>query len=126
VLLVEPDADSRDSLGALLAQSGARVMVAASGPEAIAHLEAESVADPVIVCDIAVPGDEGYAELARIRAWERERGAAPRAAIALSAFIEREDRMRALAHGFSMHLAKPVVPAELVLGIASVARGVRV
>jgi CheY-like chemotaxis protein len=49
-----------------------------------------------------------------------------RPAIALSAFTQREDRLRALAEGFQMHLTKPVAPAELLTVIASVARGMRV
>jgi len=126
VLLVDPEGESRDSLAALLAQSGARVLPAASAAEAIARLDGAARGDHVIVCDITIPGEDGYAEIERIRAWEREHGTAPRAAIALSAFTQREDRMRALGHGFHMHLAKPVVPAELILGIASIAHGVRV
>jgi len=49
-----------------------------------------------------------------------------RPAVALTAFTEREDRRRALAEGFQMHLTKPVAPAELLTVIASVAHGMRV
>ena len=66
----------------------------------------------VIVCDIAMPGEDGYDTLKRIRAWEASRGGtrAERPAVALSAYAQREDRMRALAEGFQMHLTKPVLP----------------
>src|SRR5436189_172013 len=95
----------RDRRGAIttVSGSGARVLAAACDEEAIAHLEgaARDRADQVIVCDIAMPGDDGYATLKRIRAWEQSRadGGARRPAIALSAFTQREDRIRALAQG---------------------------
>ena len=130
VVLVDDQRESRESVAALLAQAGARALAAACAEEAIAHLEgaARDGTDQVIVCDIAMPGDDGYATLKRIRAWEQSRadGGARRPAIALSAFTQREDRIRALAQGFQMHLAKPVTPAELILVIASIAHGVRV
>jgi len=130
VLLIDDQVEARESVAALLAQAGARVSAAASGKEALAHLERGegSGGAEVVVCDIAMPDEDGYATLKRIRAWEQSRadGGARRPAIALSAFTQREDRIRALAQGFQMHLAKPVTPAELILVIASIAHGVRV
>jgi CheY-like chemotaxis protein len=73
-----------------------------------------------------MPDEDGYETLKRIRAWEAaHRAKTRRPAIALSAFTQREDRLRALAEGFQMHLGKPVAPAELITVIASVARGMR-
>jgi CheY-like chemotaxis protein len=128
VLLIDDQREARESLAALLAQAGAAVEVAGSGEEALAHLALESdTGQPeVVVCDIAMPEEDGYATLKRIRRWETggaRRGRRP--AIALSAFTQREDRIRALSEGFQMHLTKPVAPAELVTVIASVARGMR-
>jgi CheY-like chemotaxis protein len=128
VVLIDDQREARESLATLLTQAGAKVNAAASGIEAMAHLE-NAVADPpqVIVCDIAMPDGDGYATLKRIRAWEASRPpGARRPAIALSAFTQREDRIRALTEGFQMHLTKPVAPAELIIVIASVARGMRV
>jgi CheY-like chemotaxis protein len=93
----------------------------------MAHLALEDpTAEPeVIVCDIAMPGEDGYATLRRIRRWEASRpgpGRTRRPAVAISAFTQREDRQRALAEGFEMHLAKPVAPMELATVISSVAR----
>jgi CheY-like chemotaxis protein len=130
VLLIDDQREARESLAALLSQTGALVSTAASCHEALAHL---ALADPgddpeVIVCDIAMPGEDGYATLKRIRAWEaaRPRGSrGRRPAVALSAFTQREDRLRALSEGFQMHLTKPVAPAELLTVISSVARGMR-
>ena len=73
--------------------------------------------------------EDGYATLKRLREWESAHPSTDkvrRPAIALSAFTQREDRIRALAAGFQMHLTKPVAPAELITVVASVARGMRV
>jgi CheY-like chemotaxis protein len=129
VLLIDDQREARESLAALLTQAGALVDVAASGMEALSLLENAAVdALPhVVVCDIAMPDEDGYATLRRIRAWEAAQPAGGRRpALALSAFTQREDRIRALTEGFQMHLTKPVAPAELIIVIASVVRGMRV
>ena len=132
VLLIDDQREARESLAALLSQTGAKVATAASCQEAMAHLAINQDAghEPeVIVCDIAMPGEDGYATLRRIRKWEATRPPGARArrpAVALSAFTQREDRLKALAEGFQMHLTKPVAPVELATVISSVARGMRV
>ena len=130
VLLIDDQREARESLAALLAQAGAEVTAAGSCQEALAHLAISDRDElpQVIVCDIAMPGEDGFATLKRIRAWESARGKARPSppAIALSAYTQREDRMRALAAGFQMHLTKPVAPAELISVLSSVARGMQV
>ena len=127
VLLIDDQLEARESLAALLQQSGAAVQTAASGREAVSLLQAEAHDDSpqVIVCDIAMPDEDGYQTLRRIRDWESAAVGTHRPAVALSAFTQREDRIRALSEGFQMHLTKPVAPAELVIVLASVARGMR-
>ena len=130
VLLIDDQREARESLAALLGQTGAQVATAASCQEALARLALDDQdGEPeVIVCDIAMPGEDGYATLGRVRAWEARHpaGAARRRpAIALSAFTQRDDRIRALSAGFQMHLTKPVAPAEIIAVIASVARGMQ-
>ncbi len=127
VMVVDDQREHRESLGALLEQAGASVVLASSGEDAINRLERQQGASNagVIVCDIAMPSGDGYATLHRIRAWEAARGAARRPAIAVSAFSDRLERIRALTEGFQMHLTKPVVPAELVIVIASIAPGMQ-
>jgi len=73
----------------------------------------------VLVCDIAMPGEDGYTLIRRIRAGEGD-PALP--AVAVTAFARREDRDRALDAGFDLHMPKPVEPAELVSAVASLAR----
>jgi CheY-like chemotaxis protein len=67
-----------------------------------------------------MPDEDGYALIRRLRALEPERGGnIP--AVALTAYARAEDRMRALASGFQMHVPKAVETLELVMVIASLA-----
>jgi len=125
VLVVDDLDEARSLLRAALEECGAQVTAVSSGVEALAIL-----ADPpdgkrpdALILDIAMPGEDGYTALERVRALEAERGIAPSAqipAIALTAFGRSEDRLRALTAGFRMHVAKPVEPAELAMVIASI------
>ncbi|MGN6141647.1 MAG: PAS domain-containing protein [Ralstonia sp.] len=122
VLLVDDQHDARDALATLLTQVGAEVGSVGSGHETMALLDAwsargEAGRPQAVVCDIALPDEDGYAILQRIRAWEHEHlpaGTAPMAAIALTAFAQPHDRAQALATGFQEHLIKPVSPYDLV------------
>jgi signal transduction histidine kinase len=118
VLVVDDDADTRDLITAVLGQSGAEVLTAASAQEALDTL---ARARPhVLVSDLSMPGDDGYALLERVRALGLDRdGRVP--AVALTAFARAEDRARALAVGFAVHVPKPVEPAALVEVVARLA-----
>jgi CheY-like chemotaxis protein len=70
----------------------------------------------VLVSDIGMPGTDGYDLIARVRTLEREHGGRI-PAIALTAYASEEDRDRALAAGFSQHLAKPVSPGALARAV---------
>jgi PAS domain S-box-containing protein len=123
VLLVEDQEEARQLLADTLKECGAVVTAAASGPAARLCL-AEASFD-VLVCDIAMPEEDGYEVLRRLRAQEEERGLAISQrlpAIALTALARAEDRLRALTAGFQMHVAKPVEMAELITVIASLLR----
>ena len=74
----------------------------------------------MIVCDIGMPGTDGYAFVKRLRSRPGADGAVP--AIALTAYATRDDEARALRAGFQVHLAKPVDPSLLARAIASLAR----
>jgi signal transduction histidine kinase len=118
VLVVDDDADARDLVRAVLGQSGADVVTASSTLEA---LDALQRARPhVLVSDLSMPGDDGYALLHRVRALGLDReGRVP--AVALTAFARAEDRARALAAGYAVHVSKPVEPAKLVEVVARLA-----
>ena len=120
VLVVDDDPDARESIAVALEQSGACVHAVGSAAEAVESLERNP--PDVLLSDIAMPGMDGYALLRQARA--RLRGARVVAA-ALTAYAGEEDRRRALAAGFQMHLAKPVEPAELVATVAKLAYAAR-
>lgn len=118
VLVVDDDADARELLRSILAQSGASVRTAGSAAEAIQQFEARL--PDVLVSDIGMPGKDGYDLIRQIRALSMESGGhVP--ALALTAFARSDDRRRAIGAGFHMHLAKPVEPAELVTVVSSLA-----
>jgi CheY-like chemotaxis protein len=101
-------------------RSGAQVRVAASASEAMAALK-EFMPD-ILVSDIGMPQEDGYALLRQVRALSpQEGGRIP--AVALTAYAQEDDRMRALLAGFQVHVAKPINPPEFVaviMGLAGV------
>jgi PAS domain S-box-containing protein len=116
VLVVDDEADTREMLALVLRECEAEVYPAESVPEALAALDEW---DPeILVSDIGMPGEDGYELIRRVRARPAARGGAI-PAVALTAYARFEDRMRALAAGFQMHVAKPVEPTELVMVIHS-------
>lgn len=114
VLVVDDEIMTRDVITAILRRCGARVTSAESAGAARARLR-EDVPD-VIVCDIAMPGEDGYAFVRDVRAHKFE---VP--VVALTAFGRAEDRERALASGFDAYLEKPVDPATLAATLREIA-----
>jgi CheY-like chemotaxis protein/nitrogen-specific signal transduction histidine kinase len=122
-LVVDDEDDARKLIGTALTQYGADVVAVSSAEEAYTLITATPLQGrlDVIVTDIGMPGEDGYSLIRRVREWERARGAhIP--AVALTAYGQVEDRVRALNAGFQMHLAKPVEPAELAAVITSLIR----
>ena len=117
VLLVEDDRDSRDLCRLILEEQGATVDGAGSAAEAWSALERR--APDVLVCDIGLPGEDGYGLLRRLRAW---RDGATLPAVALTAYAGADNVGRAHAAGFQLHLAKPVSPPDLVEAVAGLVR----
>jgi CheY-like chemotaxis protein len=101
----------------MLARYGTEVRSASSAAEA---LETFTVWRPdVLVSDIGMPIEDGYALIGKIRGLSTEEGGdVP--AIALTAFARSEDRTKALQTGFLVHVSKPVEPSELAATVASV------
>lgn len=116
ILLVEDDADGRDVLTVLLEVQGAKVTSTGSVREALDVLDA--IRPDVIVSDIGMPEEDGYTLIRRVRAREAERGGTI-PVIALTGYVNAEDRTRLLAVGFQAHLRKPIDPDEIVAAIAS-------
>jgi PAS domain S-box-containing protein len=117
-LVVEDDLDARELVTTTLSRAGAQVIEAATVSAAL-ELLAELTPD-ALVSDIAMPEQTGYELIAAVRALPRLR-ALP--AIALTAYGRAEDRERARAAGFDLHLGKPVEPTALIRAIARLAAG---
>ena len=110
IVVADDQDDSRDLIEFLLTQQGAVVTGAASAAEAFAAVKGHP--PDVLLSDIEMPGENGYALIGRVRALAPEDGGAVPAA-AMTAHGSREDRDRALAAGFQRHLPKPFQPADL-------------
>jgi len=121
VLLVDDEEDARESLRVLLERSGAEVKAVRSAAEALAHIEAFS--PHVLLSDIAMPEEDGYRLIHKVRALDPVRGGATPAA-ALTAYASREDRRSALLAGYQDHVAKPPDPPKLIALLARLARAV--
>jgi signal transduction histidine kinase/ActR/RegA family two-component response regulator len=116
VLVVEDDNDTREVLKTVLERSGAQVTVVASADEALKRLDEFS--PEVLVCDIGMPGTDGYTLMRQVRARGAEHGGRI-PAVAVTGFAAREDRERAVSAGYQLHLAKPVEPSELARAVAT-------
>jgi signal transduction histidine kinase/CheY-like chemotaxis protein len=116
VLVVEDEEDARDLLGELLTRAGVEVKTASSvaaGFEEFLRFRPE-----VVVSDIGMPIEDGYALARKIRALSDAAGGNT-PLIALTAYSSNDDRARARLEGFSAHTAKPVEPSTLLDLLAS-------
>jgi signal transduction histidine kinase len=118
ILVVEDDEDARDLLVTVLKQQGAQIEQAGRADEALARL-ADFDAH-VLLSDIGLPGEDGYALIRAVRARGFSSQQLP--AIALTAYARREDQRLALEAGFQAHVAKPVEPAVMVAAVAEAMR----
>ncbi|MCX5794591.1 MAG: ATP-binding protein [Elusimicrobia bacterium] len=110
ILVVEDDDDTRQMLTAVLTHGGAEARGAASALEGFAAFN--QARPDVVISDIAMADEDGYAFIRRIRALRpQEGGLVPAAAV--TAYATAEDRARALTAGYQIFLPKPVDPEEL-------------
>jgi PAS domain S-box-containing protein len=118
VLIVDNETDTRELVGTILERCGATVRAAQSVKDAMKVLEQWN--PEVLIGDIGMPDEDGYALIRQVRSLPADRGGrAP--AIALTAYARSEDRVQILSAGYQMHLAKPVEPTELLAAVASLA-----
>lgn len=116
VLLVDDDQDNLQLLAMMLGGQRARVQTAASAEEALQVLEWYK--PDVLVSDLAMPGEDGYSLIGKMREMETLNHIP---AVALTAYVRVEDRARALSAGFNMFVPKPIEPHELIAAIANLA-----
>lgn len=120
ILVVDDEVDARELLIQILVECGAEVVALATPDEVIAALK-EQTSDSrfdILISDIGMPQQDGYALLQRVRLLESNQGGRI-PAVALTAYARAEDRKAALLAGFQSHVAKPVEPGELIVVIAN-------
>ncbi|HKH49987.1 MAG TPA: response regulator [Thermoanaerobaculia bacterium] len=118
VLVVEDEDDTRELLVIALEQCGAQVTAVATTADALASLD--RVPPDVLVSDLAMPDEDGFALIRQVRSRKAGEGGDVPAA-ALTAYARTEDRIRALASGFQRHLPKPLDPSDLIAAVAALA-----
>jgi two-component system, sensor histidine kinase len=119
VLVVDDNDDAAEMLSLMLEQGGYETMVVHDGPAAIDA--AHTLTPDIVILDIGLPGINGYEVAEHIRA---DASLPDVALIALTGWGSPDDRRKALAAGFDVHLTKPVTAEDLhdALGRASLLR----
>ena len=109
ILVIDDQAMARDLVTAIFRRAHADVRAVSSVREGLEQFHAAT--PDVVVCDLAMPGEDGFAFVRAVRALPASSNAIP--IVALTAFGRPEDRQQALASGFDAYLKKPVDPEEL-------------
>lgn len=117
VLVIDDQAMARDLITAIFRRAHAEVRAASSVREGLEQFQAST--PDVVVCDLAMPHEDGFAFVRAVRALPSPSKATP--IIALTAFGRPEDRQHALAAGFNAYLKKPVDPEELATTVLRLA-----
>lgn len=119
VLAVDDDVDALTMVREILEAAGAEVSTAASAEQSLETLA--TCRAEILVADLGMPRVDGFDLIARIRQHPDPDVRAVRA-VALTAYVRSEDRVKALRSGYQTHLSKPIDPAELIATVAALAR----
>jgi len=111
VLVVDDEWDTREVVAAVLTTCGAEVVSVGSATEALDQMERQRF--DLLISDIGMPEMNGYDLISRIRQLGEDHGGRT-PAVALTAYAGIDDRKRALAAGYGMHIPKPFVATELI------------
>jgi len=118
LLVVDDDVDSLELMQYMLTDAGATVAVVTSVREAIAALTADPGSYDVLLADIGMPNEDGFALMRQVRALEAGAGGQIPAA-AITAYVSEREQQRAIDAGFQRHMAKPIDPTQLILMVAN-------
>jgi CheY-like chemotaxis protein len=118
VLAVDDDASTQELVATMLLMYGVSVRTAGRASDAIQILS--DWRPDVLLTDIAMPGEDGYALIRRVRALPSSLGGIP--AVALTAFTDPQSVQEAFAAGFDAHLGKPLEPHVLADALTKVLR----
>jgi len=121
VLVVDDDLATQEAISEVLREMGAEVKVAHSAAEAMTAVV--EFHPQLLLCDIAMPGEDGYAFIRRLRALGVD-GSGSIPALAMTALATDDDRQRSLAAGFQMHLTKPVDITRLSETVIALAQAI--
>jgi CheY-like chemotaxis protein/two-component sensor histidine kinase len=117
ILLVDDETDGRELLTTMLQDYGATVRAVGSAEAALRAIHDRAFAPDLLISDVGMPGTDGFALVRAIRASAQpELAALP--AIAVTAYANPEDRVRAILAGFQSHMPKPVNAHMLAGAIA--------
>src|SRR5262249_8276129 len=116
--VVDDDQDSLDLVHTILASLGAEARECVAASEGLDTVQ--EWRPHVLICDIEMPGEDGYMFIRKVRALDFTKGGKT-PALALTAYGSFDDRVRTLSAGYSMHVSKPVDPAELGSIVGSLA-----
>jgi PAS domain S-box-containing protein len=119
ILVVDDDHDSLALSREILEATGATVITADNGRDALEKLQRNRA--NVLIADLGMPAMDGYAFIAQVRQ-STDPAIREIPAAALTAFARSEDRVQAMDSGFEVHLSKPIEPVELMAVVASLAR----
>ncbi|HEU4887734.1 MAG TPA: GAF domain-containing protein [Thermoanaerobaculia bacterium] len=119
VLVIDDQEYTRDIVAAILRRTAAKVHIASSVREGLQCFQ--KYEPDVVVCDIAMPEEDGYVFLREIR--QRPDASRTTPILALTAFGRPEDRLHALDAGFDAYLKKPVDPGELAESVQRLTSG---
>jgi signal transduction histidine kinase/CheY-like chemotaxis protein len=117
ILLIDDEADVRASVARLLETLGADVVALEDGTDVAARLQ--QYRPDLLVIDISMPGEDGYALLRRVRRLPASAGGRT-PAVSLTAHARSEDRDRALQAGFQAHLPKPIDLPQFLAAVREV------
>jgi CheY-like chemotaxis protein len=112
IVLVEDDAQSRESLASLFELEGARVVAVADAEEGVEA--AVRLLPDAIVCDIDLPAMDGFYLIQRLRDHEIRGDHSPSVAVALTGHTDDAYRLRSIGEGFQHFMTKPARPEALV------------
>ncbi|MBD0336334.1 MAG: response regulator [Cyanobacteria bacterium Co-bin13] len=118
VLVVDADLETRLLLVSVLEEYGAEVTAAASAQQGLVSLTGSARHFDVLISDIGMPEEDGYALLRQVRSLKSDQGGQI-PAIALTAHGNEDSHRKALSASFQAHLAKPINPTELIELVAN-------
>ncbi len=119
ILVVDDEADAREVVALVLTGAGAEVAAVDSASAAMNLITRWR--PHVLVSDIGMPHEDGFALMRRVRALSAEDGGTI-PAVALTAFARTQDRLKVLSAGYQMHVPKPIEQLELLTVIASLTK----